>query len=99
VGGGTIMLGSSSGAGKVETSGGLQILKTTKTLSPKLAMTSFSLDLTGKSATAELEITPAPPFAGNTGRSFGLSLVVPNGAVVTHPTTRQLEVKGVEARL
>jgi hypothetical protein len=99
IGGGEIALGSSSGAGKVETTGGVQILKSTKTLSPKLVVKSLSTDLTAKSATAELEITPMPPFAGNVGRSFGLSITVPNGGVVTNPTTRQIEIKGAEARL
>lgn len=97
--GGTMYLNSSSGAGEVETGGGIQILKSTKTLSPQVALKAFSLDLTAKSGTAEFEITPAPPFAGNTGRSFGVSLVIPNNAFVANPTTRQLEVKGAEAKL
>lgn len=97
--GGEMQLNSSTGAGQVATSGGIQILKSTKTLSPQVALKAFSIDLTGKNASAEFEITPAPPFAGNTGRSFGVSLTVPNGALVTNPTTRQIEVKGVEAKL
>jgi hypothetical protein len=97
--GGEMQLNSSTGAGQVETAGGIQILKSTKTLSPQVALKAFSIDLTAKSASAEFEITPAPPFAGNTGRSFGVSLVVPNGALVANPTTRQIEVKGVEAKL
>lgn len=97
--GGEMQLNSSSGAGQIETAGGIQILKTTKTLSPQVALKAFSIDLTGNSASAEAEITPAPPFAGNTGRSFVVSLVVPNRAVNANPTTRQIEVKGVEARL
>jgi hypothetical protein len=97
ISGGSIFLGSS--AGKVGTAGGVQILKSTKTLSPKVAVKNFSIDLTAQSASAELEITPAPPFAGDTGRSFLVSLVLPSAAVVANPTTRQIEVKGVEARL
>lgn len=97
--GGTMYLNSSSGAGEIDTGGGIQILKSTKTLSPQVTLKAFSLDLTGKSGSAEFEITPAPPFAGNTGRSFGVSLVVPNGAFLANPTSRQLEVKGAEAKL
>jgi hypothetical protein len=99
IGSGEIVLGSSTGAGKVTTTGGIQILKSTKTLSPKLVLKSLNIDLTGKSATAELEISPTPPFAGNVGRSFGLTITVPNGGVVTNPTTRQIEINGAEARL
>jgi hypothetical protein len=99
IGGGEIVLGSSTGAGKVETAGGIQILKSTKTLSPKVVVKSLDIDLTAKSATAELEISPTPPFAGNVGRAFGLSIAVPSGGVVTNPTTRQIEIKGAEARL
>jgi hypothetical protein len=97
--GGEMQLNSSTGAGQVETAGGIQILKSTKTLSPQVALKTFSIDLTAKTASAEFEITPAPPFAGNTGRSFGVSLTVPNGALVANPATRQIEVKGVEAKL
>jgi len=97
--GGEMQLNSSAGAGQVETAGGIQILKSTKTLSPQVAIKAFSIDLTAQSASAEFEITPAPPFAGNTGRSFGVSLTVPNGALVANPTTRQIEVKGAEAKL
>lgn len=99
IGGGTIALNTSSAAGQVETAGGIQILKSTKTLSPLVAIKALSIDLSSKSGSAEFEITPAPPFAGNTGRSFGVSLTVPNGAMTTNPTTRQIEVKGVEAKL
>lgn len=96
--GGTMFV-NSTGAGEVTTSGGIQILKSTKTLSPQVAIKALELDLTGKSGSAEFEITPAPPFAGNTGRSFGVSLTVPTGAFVANPTTRQIELKGVEAKL
>jgi hypothetical protein len=97
--GGEMQLSSSTGAGQVETAGGIQILKSTKTLSPQVVIKALSIDLTAKQASAEFEITPAPPFAGNTARSFGVSLTVPNGALVADPTTRQIEVKGVEAKL
>lgn len=95
--GGNMQLGTS--AGEVDTAGGVQILKSTKTLSPQVTLKAFELDLTGHAASAEFEITPAPPFAGNTGRSFGVALVVPNGTLVSNPTTRQIELKGVEATL
>lgn len=97
ISGGTMQLDSS--AGEVATAGGVQILKTTKTLSPQLQLKAFEIDLTGRSASAELEINPNPPFGGNAGRSFALSLVIPDGAVVANPATRQIEVKGVEAKL
>lgn len=95
--GGNMQLGSS--AGEVDTAGGIQILKTEKTLSPQVALKAFQLNLGANTGSAEFEITPAPPFAGNTGRSFAVSLVVPSNAVVSNPTTRQFEVKGVEAKL
>jgi hypothetical protein len=95
--GGNMQLGFS--AGEVDTAGGVQVLKSTKTLSPQVTLKAFEIDLTGHAASAEFEITPAPPFAGNTGRSFGVALTVPSNALVTNPTTRQIEVKGVEATL
>jgi hypothetical protein len=95
--GGSMQLGFS--AGQIATAGGVQITKTTKTLSPQVVVKGFELDLTGHSASAEFELLPTPQFAGNTGRSFAVALVVPNGATVANPTTRQIEVKGVEATL
>ena len=96
---GNMQLSPTTGGGEVGTSGGVQILKSTKTLSPQLQLKAFILNLSASSGTAELEINPNPPFGGNTGRSFGVSLTIPDNAVVANPTTRQFEVKGVEAKL
>ncbi|MBS1886727.1 MAG: HtaA domain-containing protein [Actinobacteria bacterium] len=86
-------------SGSVTTSGGVEILKRGKTLSPQMKFTNVIVDLTQKTATVEIEIQPNPPFPGATGRSSIVDLVFPSNAISTNPTTRQIAIKGAEAKL
>ena len=81
------------------TSGGVEILKKGKTLSPQVKITNVFVELTQKTATVELEILPNPPFPGQTGRSSIVELQFPANSVQSNPTTRQITVKGAEAKL
>jgi hypothetical protein len=95
--GGTVAQNLSSG--QVTTNGGIEILKKGKTLSPQMKITNVNLEFTQKTATVEIEIQPNPPFPGATGRSSIVELVFPGNAIQTNPTTRQITVKGAEAKL
>ena len=65
--GGTVAPNAASGA--VTTSGGIEILKKGKTLSPQMKITNIQVDFTQKTASVEIEVLPNPPFPGQTGRS------------------------------
>jgi hypothetical protein len=97
VSGGTLALNGTSGT--VNTTGGIQILKKTKTISPQLRITNVVLDFAAKNGTAELEAQPVPPFNGLAPRSELVELVVPGNAIQANSTTRQITIKGVEAKL
>ena len=85
--------------GQISTTGGIEIVKKGKTLSPTMKITNIQLEFTQKTATVELEITPVPPFPGQTGRSSIVELVFPANAIQSNPTTRQVTIKGAEAKL
>jgi hypothetical protein len=86
-------------SGSVTTSGGVEILKKGKTLSPQMKITNVFVEFTQKTATVEIEILPNPPFPGQTGRTSIVELQFPANAIQTNPTTRQITVKGAEAKL
>jgi hypothetical protein len=86
-------------SGQVTTVGGVEILKKGKTLSPQMRITNVNVEFTQKTATVEIEILPNPPFPGQTGRASIVELVFPANAIQTNPTTRQITVKGAEAKL
>jgi hypothetical protein len=95
--GGTLATNYTSGI--VGTSGGVEIVKTGKTLSPTMKITNIQVEFTQKTATVELEITPVPPFPGAVGRSSIVDLTFPANSVTSNPTTRQVTIKGAEAKL
>jgi hypothetical protein len=95
--GGIVAQNASSGS--VTTQGGVEILKKGKTLSPQMKITNVNVEFQQKTATVEIEILPNPPFPGQTGRSSIVELVFPTNAITTNPTTRQITVKGAEAKL
>jgi len=86
-------------AGKVSTTGGVQILKETETLSPAVKLSNVSVDLAAKATTAQLEILPSPPFPGAAGQSSIVDVVLPAKAVVTNPVARTITIQGAEVRL
>ena len=94
--GGTLAPDASKGT--VETEGGVQILKDTDTLDPALRLRNVKLDLGAKTASAEMEILPTPPFPGAAGTKTLVDLVLPPSSVVVNPVTRQIAISG-EARL
>jgi hypothetical protein len=85
--------------GQVTTTGGVEIVKKGKTLSPTMKIANVWVEFAQKTATVELEITPAPPFPGATGRSSIVEIVFPANAIQSNPTTRQVTIKGAEAKL
>jgi Htaa len=95
--GGTLATNYSSG--QVTSTGGVEIVKKGKTLSPTMKITNIQVEFAQKTATVELEITPNPPFPGQTGRSSIADLTFPANAIQSNPTTRQITVKGAEAKL
>jgi hypothetical protein len=95
--GGTLALNGTSGT--VNTTGGIQILKKTKTISPQLKITNVVIDFAAKNGSAELEAQPVPPFTGLVPRSELVELVIPGNAIQANSTTRQITIKGVEAKL
>lgn len=95
--GGTIAPDASEGT--LETSGGVMVTKQTKTLSPQVKMVNIAIDFGTKVATVELEILPAPPFPGATGRASIADLTLPANSVVANPGTRQIAIAGAEAKL
>jgi hypothetical protein len=94
--GGTLAPDASKGT--VETEGGVQILKDTDTLDPTLRLRNVKLDFDARTASAELEILPTPPFPGAAGTKTLVDLVLPPNSVVANPATRQIAIGG-EARL
>lgn len=84
--------------GTVETEGGVQILKDTDSLDPTLRLRNVKLDFGAKTASAEMEILPTPPFPGAAGTKTLVDLVLPPNSVVANPVTRQIAISG-EARL
>jgi hypothetical protein len=95
--GGIVTQNASSGS--VTTQGGVEIAKKGKTLSPQMKITNVNVEFTQKTGTVEIEVLPNPPFPGQTGRSSIVELVFPANAITTNPTTRQITVKGAEAKL
>jgi hypothetical protein len=85
--------------GQVSTTGGVEIVKKGKTFSPTMKIANIQVEFAQKTATVELEITPVPPFPGATGRSSIVDLVFPANSIQSNPTTRQVTVKGAEAKL
>lgn len=85
--------------GSVETSGGVQILKKAEPFSPTLRLSNITVDFGAKTATAELEILPQPPFPGAAGRSSIVDLTLPANSVTADPVARTITIKGAEARL
>ena len=92
--GGTITPDGSSG--QVNTVGGVEILKKGKVTSPQMRITNAVLELKQKTLTVELELLPTP---GAVGRSTIAELVFPTGSFQTNPTTRQLTIQKLEAKL
>ena len=86
-------------SGQISTTGGIEILKKGKTLSPQMKITNIQFEFAQKTATVEIEVLPNPPFPGQTGRSSIVELAVPANAITTNSTTRQITVKGAEAKL
>ena len=95
--GGAVTTNASSGS--VTTQGGVEILKKGKTSSPLMKITNVNVEFQQKTATVEIEILPNPPFPGQTGRSSIVELVFPANAITTNQTTRQIAIKGAEAKL
>ncbi|HEX4731239.1 MAG TPA: HtaA domain-containing protein [Solirubrobacterales bacterium] len=95
--GGTLATNYTSGI--VGTSGGIEIVKTGKTISPTMKITNIQVEFAQKTGTVELEITPVPPFPGAVGRSSIVDLTFPANSITSNPTTRQVTVKGAEAKL
>lgn len=85
-------------AGTLEVEGGMQVLKDTETLDPTLRLRNVKLNFGTKSASAELEILPTPPFPGAIGTRTLVDLTLPPGSVVANPTARTIAISG-EARL
>jgi hypothetical protein len=86
-------------SGQVTSTGGVEIVKKGKTFSPTMKITNIWVEFAQKTATVELEITPVPPFPGATGRSSIVDLAFPANAIQSNPTTRQITIKGAEAKL
>jgi Htaa len=92
--GGTLATNYTSGI--IGTSGGVEVIKTGKTVSPTMKITNIQVEFAQKTATVELEILPTP---GALGRSSIVDLTFPANSVTSNPTTRQVTVKGAEAKL
>ena len=97
ISGGTLATDYSTG--QISTTGGVEIVKDGKTLSPTMKITNIQVEMQQKTATVEIEITPNPPFPGATGRSSIVELTFPANSITANPTTRQVTVKGAEAKL
>jgi hypothetical protein len=95
--GGTVATDYNSGT--VTTSGGIEILKKGKTLSPTMKIVNFNIEFAQKTASVEMEITPNPPFQGAVARGPIVDLTFPSNSLQSNPTTRQITVKGAEAKL
>ena len=97
IAGGTLAPDGSEGT--LDTAGGIEITKKTETLSPTVKLSNIAVDFGTKAATVELEILPAPPFPGATGRASIADLTLPSGSVVANAGTRQIAITGAEAKL
>jgi hypothetical protein len=97
IAGGTLATNYTSG--QITSTGGVEIVKKGETLSPTMKITNVWVEFAQKTATVELEITPVPPFPGQTGRSSIVELAFPANAIQSNPTTRQITIKGAEAKL
>jgi len=71
--------------GQVTSTGGVEIIKKGKTLSPTMKIANVWVEFAQKTATVELEITPVPPFPGATGRSSIVEIVFPANAIQSKP--------------
>jgi hypothetical protein len=96
IAGGTLAPDGSQGT--LSTTGGIEITKKTATLSPQVKLKNIAVDFGTKAATVELEILPAPPFPGATGRASIADLTLPAGSVVANAATRQIAITGAEAK-
>lgn len=85
--------------GQVTTTGGVEIVKKGKLFSPTMKITNIYVEFAQKTATVELEITPNPPFPAGVTRSSIVELVFPANSIQSNPTTRQVTIKGAEAKL
>lgn len=85
--------------GTVATSGGVQILKQAEPFSPTLRLRNLSVDFGAKTASAELEVLPAPPFAGAAGRVAIVDVTLPPNSVKVDSGTRTIAIQRAEARL
>jgi hypothetical protein len=83
-------------AGTVETAGGVQIAKEG---GATMKLIGIHADFSAKTATVEIEITPAPPFPGAVGRSSIADLSLTGATVVADPNTRLITVQNAEATL
>ncbi len=97
IAGGTIAPDASKGT--VGTAGGVQILKQAEPFSPTLRLRNAEIDFGARTASAELEVLPAPPFAGAAGRSTIVDIALPANSVSVDPGARTIAIKGAEARL
>lgn len=97
IAGGTLAPDASDGT--VETTGGVQILKQAKPISPTMKLTRVAVDFKQKTALVELEILPAPPFPGAVGRSSIADVTLQGAKVTVNPITRQIAISNAEARL
>ena len=97
IAGGTLATNYSTG--QVTSTGGVEIVKKGKTLTPTMKITNVWVEFAQKTATVELEVTPVPPFPGQTGRSSIVEVAFPANAIASNPTTRQITIKGAEAKL
>jgi hypothetical protein len=97
IAGGTLAPDASSGT--LATTGGIQITKEAKALSPQMKLVNIEVDFGTKAATVELEILPTPPFPGATGRASIAALTLPAGSVTADPGSRQIAINGAEAKL
>jgi Htaa len=85
--------------GTIVSTGGVEILKKGKTLSPLMKISNIQIEFADKTATVEMEITPNPPLQGLIPRSPIVDLTFPVNAIQSNPTTRTVTIKGAEAKL
>jgi hypothetical protein len=94
LGGGT--LATNYTAGTIATTGGVEIIKNGKVSTPTMRLNNIVVEFATKTASAELEVLPAP---GAAGRQAIVTLNFPANSITANPTTRQVTVKGAEALL
>jgi len=83
-------------AGTVETVGGMQIAKEG---GATMKLIGIQADFTAKTATVEIEITPAPPFPGAVGRSSIADLVLTGATIAADPNNRTITVQNADAQM